>query len=223
MAVQFKLCLDKDGGVITPQLLELVRNQSLRFIPQLCVEEMFNRVKNNVSQSVNTRCTPQRAMAVAIGAGVPSKINRFPEVSRDTQSVEKGFAFDEHTFRPQLRLKNMSEEMQATKVNSIVGYGEADWFSPNASNSASPLADILACRHLKGRVEKLETTWLSRLASARMLLRRKGETTWMLPVGNICATIVKIWPVKASGDLYDVDTDNGAKSATIAITDPAEW
>ena len=94
IATQFKMCLAADGGVVTARLVQLARNQTVRFISQLCVEEMFNRVKSNVGGSVNTRCTAQRAMAVAVDTGVLSTINRFNEVSRESQILDRGFKFD---------------------------------------------------------------------------------------------------------------------------------
>ena len=224
IATQFKMCLAADGGVVTARLVQLARNQTVRFISQLCVEEMFNRVKSNVGGSVNTRCTAQRAMAVAIDTGVLSTINRFNEVSRESQILDRGFEFDKNAFKPALKPSQLDEATRAANFTKIVGYGEADWFSPSATNSAAPFCDILASRDVKGDMGKLETAWLCRLASSsRLLLRRVGTPHWVLPVGDICAVIVKVWPVDCIGDAFEPRVSDTTTTTTITITNPTDW
>ena len=224
MPTQFRLCLEKDGWEATRQLLELARNQSTRFISQLMVEEFFNKVKADVSCSMNSTCTPQRAMATVIDKKVLTQLNQYEEVDRETQITQRGFQFDAHTFTPQMRPKCMDDETRNANFRSIVGTGTAEWFSPNSTNTAAPFCDILACRDVEDNISKLQNTWLSRLCSSRrMLVRRKGADDWMLPIGEICSVIVKVWPVAVRGGVVVPVLKNDTKSITITITAAEDW
>ena len=81
-------------------LSKLTQNKTQRFICQLPVEEMFNRIKKQVNMSANNACTPQRAMTIAINKSVLSTLNRFDEVTRDTESSLRSFTFSKNAFPP---------------------------------------------------------------------------------------------------------------------------
>ena len=83
-------------GLFCSRLIALYKCKQKRFITSLPVEEMFNRVKANVSLGSNTRCTPQRAMAVAVEKGVLSSLNRYEEVDRTHIIAERSSGFSQH-------------------------------------------------------------------------------------------------------------------------------
>ena len=144
LPTQFRLCLELDNGQVTDRLRHLARNQSMRFISQLCVEEMFNEVKADVSQGTNSRCTAQRAMGTVIDKGVLSQLNNYTEVSRESEPVERNLQLGGHAFQLILRPKLQGAETRDAQFNGIIGTGDADWFAHNAANSDTPFCDILA-------------------------------------------------------------------------------
>ena len=104
-----RLCLDAEGWAGTRKIVTTFGLLSTRFISQLCCEEMFNKIKHDVSSSSssssssnsssNTCCTPQRAMANCIDTGVLSTTNSYAEVKRENETVERSFSFDKDTFK----------------------------------------------------------------------------------------------------------------------------
>ena len=83
-------------------------------------------------------------MAVAVDCKVLSARNKFDEATWESEAPVRNFSFDKGVFRADLRQKNLDDETKALKLKSVVGTGEATWFSPTAYSSASPYADVLA-------------------------------------------------------------------------------
>ena len=196
------------------------------FISPMVAEEMFNRVKSDVGGSSNTRCTPQRTMAICIDTGVLNKLNKYNEVERESETIERAFTFDEHTFMPQMNLNKLGcDETRKANFKRIVGIGDAPWFAPTACNSSSPYADILACRDLGvSRLRRLETVWFARLAHQRVLIRKVGQDDWNIVIGELHSTIVRVWPaVCRDGQTYKPRVDEHSESVTITITNPDVW
>ena len=77
-------------------------------ISQSVCEEMFNTIKHDVASSSNTRCTPQRAMTIAIDTGVLSKLNKYDEVQRDTETIERAFTFNKEALQPRMNVKKIA-------------------------------------------------------------------------------------------------------------------
>ena len=201
------------------RITRLTELKSTRFLCQLPVEEMFNRVKKNVSLGGNSTCTPQRAMAVAIDARVLSGLNKYEEVNRDSQKHVRNFAFTKQTFRPNFSAKTMDPKLKNLNLKRIVGTTEASWFSPNAANTAAPFADILACREVAPRIFRLETAWLSRLFTPLLAVRPTGTSDWFVVVGDICAVLVKGWPLAVDSGIYTPITNNDSVAKNFVCHD----
>ena len=201
------------------RLQEHVQVVTTRFLQQLVDEEMFNKVKRSVQTSVNTTCSPQRAMAVAIDQGVTSKVNHYIEVDRSTAVPARRFQFDAHTFYPILKQKFQDEGTKAAAWNTVVGHGDSDWYSPTATTASAPYCDIAAKRSLTN-MKDLQYTWLSRLCSgAPLLIRRVNTPHWYISMGNICSIIVKCWPSQPHGKYFVPLAENSTSSTTLTVTD----
>lgn len=187
---------------ITPRLTAFYTEKQTRFISQLLVEECFNKVKKDVSMSANSRCTPQRAMAVVIDKQVLSSLNHFEEVSREHEIIERSFSFGPHAFKPRMRPDTEDHPTRMMSLRSIVGTGEASWYSPTASTSVAPYADLLICREAArlGTFLLLENTFLCQLASPRLCLRRVGEALWHMCIGDVVGVVAYGWPVRQCDD-----------------------
>ena len=135
----------------------MAKLKSVRFIFQLPVEEMFNRVKKSVDMTPNNSCTPQRVMAVTIDQGVLSSITEFQEVSRSSESAMRSFQFKPSTFKPIYTRKDMPEDVKSLNLSRCAGTGEASWFIPTAEGSVTPFADIVAPRLVSHNLRLLET------------------------------------------------------------------
>ena len=153
-----------------------------------------------------------------------SKTNRYEEVTRGSESWLRNFEFIPKAFEPVLKASEMETETRACNWKSIVGTGEAYWFSPNANNSSAPYCDAVALRSVEDNVKRLKNCWLSRLCEdCNMLLRRKGNDGWGITVGDICGTIVKTWPTQHQGGFYVPTIQPGTTSDTHVIVDLSEW
>ena len=135
-------------------------------------------------------------MATVIDKGVLNVTNKYEEVKREQETIERAFTFEKDTFKPQMNLKKLGcEKTRDANFKRIVGIGDAPWFSPSATNTPSPYADILACREVGvSRLRRLETSWFCRLAHPRVLVRKVGADDWLIPIGELYSTIVKVWP-----------------------------
>ena len=158
-------------------------------------------------------------MAVAIDARVLSGLNKYEEVNRDSQKHVRNFAFTKQTFRPNFSAKTMDPKLRNLNLKRIVGTTEASWFSPNAANTATPFADILACREVAPRIFRLETAWLSRLFTPLLAVRPTGTSDWFVVVGDICAVLVKGWPLAVDSGIYTPITNNDSVAKNFVCHD----
>ncbi len=63
---QMVFCCRQEQWRRSDKIVDLVRSIPTRFICQLCVEEMFNRVKRHMDFSSNTKCSASHAFAAVI-------------------------------------------------------------------------------------------------------------------------------------------------------------
>lgn len=210
----------------TSRLTEFITEIQNRFISSLCVEEFFHVVKNKVSKSSNTRCTPQRAWSHIIDEGVMSvHPNHFEEVDRHAAPIKRNATLSNTTFVAPLREKKLEKPMQELKLSDIQGFGPAKWWSPGANTMFKPHAEVLAARlcdaeiNLKG----LKYAWLSQLCCARLLIRQKGNLEWMLSLGHLSGVVVKTWPIEYKDTVYQVELTPDTKSDHVVILDENKW
>jgi hypothetical protein len=73
------------------------------------------------------------------------------------------------TFHAPLRPKRLTEEAQAMKLQSVVGYGDTEWYSTGAPRCMQPICDMLAARDAAAvnAWDSLEKVWLCRLVGKR--------------------------------------------------------
>ena len=145
-------------------------------------------------------------MAVAIDTGVLSSLNKFEEVDRITQPVARNQKFQSHAFKPVLRPDLQDARTRDLNLRSVVGTGDATWFSPSSENAYAPFADIISRREAraKGNFECMKYLWLSRLLCTRMLIRKVGAADWQLSLGCTHSTLAVAWPCTLKGKFIDV-------------------
>ena len=116
----------------------------------------------------------------------------------------------------------MAPDVRALGLHRVVGTKDASWFSPAAENSAAPYAQVLACRMLPS-VNLFEYTWLVRLFSLRIAVRRVNTSDWSIAIGDICGTIVKAWPLELKGGVYTPIINDSSVACTDVCTDEDDW
>ena len=85
-----------------------------------------------------------------------------------------------------------------------------------------PYAQVLACRLLPA-VSNLETSWLARLFSPRIAVRRVNTSDWPIAIGDICGVIIKTWPLEKKDNMYVPIVNDSSVAATATCHDEDEW
>ena len=211
------------------RVVQLVRRRGNRIFVSQMIEDCFNKGKASVSDGSNERCTPQRFLAHCLDKGVAAKTHHYEEVDRSHENLDRDFHLDANAFHAPLRPDCLSAELSALKLNSIVGYGDAAWYSPQAKAVMAPHADTAARRQLgdAGRLRDLEHTWLSRLcASRRIMIRLSGSADCFFSMGDVCGVLVTVWPAKRvpeAQELFVPVCDGRTCEIVLAVTRLADF
>jgi len=204
-----------------------MRMKQRKFNTCLPVDEGFNRIKAHVTaHGMNTRCTPQRALAVTVDTGVLSKLNKFKEVDRSSIPPMRAVALSPTAFTPPKKPADDDTAMKELNLKSVIGTGPASWYSPTASTMMTPYADIVTRRLAKEQgvpFRMLEFTWLTRLCNRFLLIQPVGSDLWYLSMGSICNEYIKAWPVVKTGKTYSVVWNNTAKSKAFLFVEPQKF
>ena len=206
------------------RLKQLMQILCTKFRTCLPIDEMFNRGKHNIASSSNTRCTPERIWAVVLDKEVMSGLNHFDEVDRNDVTPVRAQTLDHRLFHANTNKKKMTDAMKVFNPGSIVSRKEATWFSPAASNVRRPFCDIKLARmcQLLGDVSLMQYSWLCRLCTSRLLIRKKGTFAWSLCLGNVCQAFVEVWhPVEFHDSVWTPCKSGTVKS--VAIVDLKSW
>lgn len=197
---QLGLCFQVEKWVWTPRLESLELRRQTRFVTQQIVEDSFNRIKKGVDLGVHTRCSTHRCWALPIDKAVVGKIHRYMEVDRTEILQARTPTIADGVFHPVVRKELLSEDMRSLSLARVVGFGEASWYSPQAASLMRPLCEMSALREARSvdALEKLDTVWLCRLVSKRMLFRRVHTGDWFIGIGDICGTLAVGWPATRS-------------------------
>ena len=167
------------------------------------VEDSFNCTKNDkVLVRRKQLGRPEKATAVLMTRGILSDIHRFPEIAPASSNPLRGAAPPTNLFRMsptecKFPVKELTSTRQDTK-----------WFSPNAENSAAPVADLklIADAVNRNNLRLLQHAWLGTLArwQHKVILRTPNEEhTWAFALGPVGDSAVLVWPAKQH--VYGVD------------------
>ena len=91
------------------------------------IEYCFNQGKAHVDKGSNSKCSPQRFLAVCLDKKVVSKTHSFDEVERRAEILPRESHLPSDAFRPYVRPDMLDEETRALRLNSVVGTGDASW------------------------------------------------------------------------------------------------
>ena len=196
-----------------------------RFITSLPIEEIFNRVKANVGQGMNTRCSPESAWSVGIDSDIISKVNHYDQVNHQSEPIERNFCFDKKTFDAPLRADNLEPAIKQMKLREVVGTGDATWWSPQSELLYAPYADIQVRRLARpgNNFRKIQFSWCCKLAHSGILLREKGTLQWWVCMGDLCSSLACVWPTRKdphTTQMVLLDVRAGTQSSLITILDP---
>ena len=72
-------------------------------------------------------------------------------------------------------------------------------------------------------VTYLETTWLARLCSPRIAVRKINTSDWYVAIGDICSVVVKLWPLKLENGVYLPVVGDDSVAVTETIHDECGW
>jgi len=153
---------------------------------------------------------------------VSVKPNKFNEVDRMDAPAQRSGFLDPKTFKPPVRESKLAEPVRKLKLSDIIGTGDATWWSPGYANLFLPHAEQLAMRTLAAEgqdVRCMKTAWLSKLCTSRLLIRRKGTLAWALSLGNLCASLVKTWPVEWKDHRYCPVLGDDTVAGNVVIVD----
>ncbi|CAK0866508.1 unnamed protein product, partial [Prorocentrum cordatum] len=224
--IQIGLAFQVEKWQWTERMNDLLSARMKRIIVSQLVEDLFNRAKKNVDLGSNTQCCIERAWALPIDKRVASSVHKYKEVDHTSVLFARSAELEDECFRPPLRPDRQSEAVRELKLNQVIGYGEASWYSPGASRAMTPIAEMLALRDVTAAkdLSLCQKLWMGRLVSTRMLFRKKGTQAWYIGVGDIVSTLAVGWPaVRVHPSGVYAPQQGGVKPGLFAVFDLSKW
>ena len=209
-----------------PRMLAFCSIVQNRIIVQQMCEDAFNKTKLRVAKNTNNVCTAQTLMGTTIDVGVIGKTHHYEAVSRDSELGSRCPPVDRNLFEPIFRPAKMEPALRDLNIKSIVGYGQPSWYSAGTGNMMAPVLDLMVTQDAlsAGNLELISSSWLCRLARAKLLIRKFGAADWMLSLGDIGSTSTLSWPTIAVGNGdYAIDTAPGTEGKFLSIFECTGW
>ena len=186
---------DKAAPCFEEEFLELLRKRCRVLFPTQIVEDLNGTQKNSKTVACGRKFRrPERSMAVALKYRVLDERHRFETPPATAAMESKSIKLGANCFQP-------AKADRTLEWNRIVGTGEADWYSPSATNFSVNCADLALLRHAsaKGDWQVLEKAWLGSICDARhhlvLCVTEKEIKHYYLALFHFADSCAVAWPV----------------------------
>ena len=135
------------ANLLLARILTLQAEHSQRLISSLIVENIFGAAKARVAKGSSKQCTAAVHGVLPSIPGALAQKARFTEISRATVLSTRNSTMPDYVCHPPYAPKHMVAADRELNLHSVVGNGEADWWSPTAIRVAVPIIDMIVARN----------------------------------------------------------------------------
>ncbi len=208
------------------RIKEFFKLKADRHISQQLIEDSFNGIKSAVDKKGNTMTNAVYAWSNLVDKAIMSKKYAFREVVRQPALPERNTTFAPETWTPVLKKAKLDAAVKDAGWHKVVGYGDAEWFSPGAGGYLAPYADLQAARdaHAADQLHMLGSRNYVRLVQKNVLLQKigAGDGKWYLGIGDADCSVGIVFPV-VEVEPGQFVPDNNRDKKLITILDPDAW
>lgn len=168
-------------------------------------------------------------MGVLVDKAVLSTKHHYTELTRDHMPPDRNATLPADTFKQFFQLRRLDSDTRSLRLQSVVGYGDSDFYGPSASTMAQPYIDLIVRREARssGNLALAEFAWLTQLVPRRSLVWKNADpSVKYLVMGHGLGDIVWTWRAMESLDVpgcYIPIIEADSRYVPLCVLNSADW